>query len=140
MSGFLSEKELAELVPSELCPHSTPIPTQIVSSDEYYPDPQSEKQREVEQRLLAMADNLGGKQGLDRRRFFRHNTKTRNALDKHGTPPVPAWPNNALVGGWFRVGCAFRFGFLEGRAWFDVCWRFRSFYGRFFAGLRLARV
>jgi uncharacterized protein len=71
MSGFLSEKEIAELVPSELCPYPTPIPTQIVSSDEYYPDPQNEKQREVETRLLAMADDLGSKQGLDRRRFFQ---------------------------------------------------------------------
>jgi uncharacterized protein len=71
MSGFLSEKELAELIPSELCPYPTPIPTQIVSSDEYYPDPQNEKQREVESRLLAMADDLGGKQGLDRRKFFQ---------------------------------------------------------------------
>jgi uncharacterized protein len=71
MTGFLSEKELAELIPSELCPHQTPIPTQIVSSDEYYPDPQNEKQREVEKRLLAMADELGRKQGLDRRRFFQ---------------------------------------------------------------------
>jgi predicted TIM-barrel fold metal-dependent hydrolase len=71
MSGFLSDKEIAELVPSELCAHQTPIPTQIVSSDEYYPDPQNEKQREVENRLLAMADDLGQKQGLDRRRFFQ---------------------------------------------------------------------
>jgi uncharacterized protein len=43
MSGFLTKKERAELVPSELCPYPTPIPTQIVSSDEYYPDPQNEK-------------------------------------------------------------------------------------------------
>ena len=71
MTGLLSKEEIAELVPSELCPHRTPIPTQIVSSDEYYPDPQNEKQREVEARLLAMADDLGGKQGLDRRRFFQ---------------------------------------------------------------------
>jgi hypothetical protein len=35
MSGFLSQKDLAELTPSELCPYPTPIPTQIVSSDEY---------------------------------------------------------------------------------------------------------
>jgi len=71
MSGFLSEKEIAELVPSELCPYQTPIPTQIVASDEYYPDPQNEKQREVENRLLAMADDLGGRQGMDRRKFFQ---------------------------------------------------------------------
>jgi uncharacterized protein len=54
-----------------VCQYPTPIPTQIVSSDEFYPDPQNERQREVEARLLAMADDLGGKQGLDRRKFFQ---------------------------------------------------------------------
>jgi predicted TIM-barrel fold metal-dependent hydrolase len=71
MSGLLSDQEIAELVPSEFVQHHTPIPTQIVASDEYYPDPQNERQREVEARLLAMADDLGGRQGLDRRRFFQ---------------------------------------------------------------------
>ena len=71
MSGMLSDEELAELIPSENLKLHTPIPTQIVSSDEFYPDPQNEKQREVENRLLAMADDLGQKQGLDRRRFFQ---------------------------------------------------------------------
>jgi hypothetical protein len=58
-------------MPSELVSYRTPIPTQIVSSDEFCPDPQNERQREVEARLLSMADELGGKQGLDRRRFFQ---------------------------------------------------------------------
>ena len=58
-------------MPSELCAYQTPIPTQIVASDEFYPDPQNERQREVEARLLAMADDLGGKQGLSRRKFFQ---------------------------------------------------------------------
>jgi predicted TIM-barrel fold metal-dependent hydrolase len=49
----------------------TPIPTRIVSSDEFAPDPQNAKQREVEARLVAMADDFGKKQGLDRRRFFQ---------------------------------------------------------------------
>src|SRR5262245_65928246 len=71
MSSQLTEEELAALMPSELVQHHTPIPTQIVSSDEFYPDPQNERQREVEARLLAMAGDLGGKQGLDRRRFFQ---------------------------------------------------------------------
>ena len=71
MTGFLTEEEIARLTPSELAQHRTPIPTQIVSSDEYYPAPQNEKQREAERRLLAMADDLGGKQGLDRRGFFQ---------------------------------------------------------------------
>ncbi|MEJ0076908.1 MAG: amidohydrolase family protein [Alphaproteobacteria bacterium] len=71
MSGMLSDDEIAELIPSELVQTNTPIPTRLVSSDEFYPDPQNEKQREVEHRLLAMADELGGRQGLDRRRFFQ---------------------------------------------------------------------
>src|ERR1700731_4939325 len=71
MSSQLAEEELAALMPSELVPPPTPIPTQIVSSDEFYPDPQNDRQREVEARMLAMADELGGKQGLDRRRFFQ---------------------------------------------------------------------
>src|SRR2546423_7944933 len=71
MSSNLTEEELAALMPSELCQYQTPIPTQIVSSDEFYPDPQNERQREVEMRLLAMADEIGGKQGLDRRKFFQ---------------------------------------------------------------------
>ena len=48
MSGMLTDEELAELIPSENLKLHTPIPTQIVSSDEFYPDPQNEKQREVE--------------------------------------------------------------------------------------------
>jgi hypothetical protein len=55
MSSQLTEEEVTSLMPSELVPHQTPIPTQIVSSDEFYPDPQNERQREVEARLLAMA-------------------------------------------------------------------------------------
>ena len=71
MTGFLTNEELAELTPSEMAAHRTPLPTQIVSSDEYYPGPRSPKQHEVELRLLAMADELGGRQSLDRYRFFR---------------------------------------------------------------------
>lgn len=71
MSGLLTEKELASLLPSELVPEALPIPTQIVASDEYYPDPQNDRQREVEARLLAMADDVGARTGLDRRRFFQ---------------------------------------------------------------------
>lgn len=34
--------------------------------DEYTPPPQSAKQKQVEARLLAIADDIGGKQGLSR--------------------------------------------------------------------------
>jgi predicted TIM-barrel fold metal-dependent hydrolase len=49
----------------------TPIPTQIISSDEYYPPAQSERQKKVEACLLEMGDTLGRKQGLSRRQFFQ---------------------------------------------------------------------
>jgi uncharacterized protein len=69
--GFLTDDELNELIPAEMLPHTTPIPTQIISSDEYLPAPQSAQQKEVEARLIAMGDELGAKQGLDRREFFQ---------------------------------------------------------------------
>jgi uncharacterized protein len=71
MTGFLTDEELAQLTPSELVGPRTPIPMQVVSSDEYYPAPQNPRQREVERRLLAMADALGRRHGMDRRRFFQ---------------------------------------------------------------------
>lgn len=71
MTGLLSDEDLSRLTPAELSPHRTPIPTQTVSSDEYYPAPQNARQREVEARLLTMADELGEKSGLSRRRFFQ---------------------------------------------------------------------
>lgn len=68
---LLSEKELSELLPAEEHGFPSPIPTQIVSSDEYFPAPQSQKQKEVEARLIDLGDQLSKKQGLSRRRFFQ---------------------------------------------------------------------
>ena len=47
---LLSDREMRPLRPPE--PHSFPgpVPTQIVSSDEHFPTPQSRAQREVEAR------------------------------------------------------------------------------------------
>ncbi len=47
------------------------MPTQIVSSEEYFPTPQTAAQREVEARLKALGDELGARQGVSRRAFFR---------------------------------------------------------------------
>src|SRR5262245_16992790 len=69
--GFLTEDEIEQLIPAEMLPHTTPIPTQIISSDEYMPPPQSAQQKEVEARLIDMGDTLGKKQGLSRREFFQ---------------------------------------------------------------------
>jgi predicted TIM-barrel fold metal-dependent hydrolase len=68
---FLTEQDIAALLPSELLPHATPIPTRIVSSDEFAPPPQSPRQKQAEARLLDMADSFGRKLGLGRRRFFQ---------------------------------------------------------------------
>src|SRR5262245_55172524 len=69
--SFLTKDELDGLMPAEMLPHTTPIPTQIISSDEYIPAPQSDRQRQVEARLLDMGDELARKQGLTRRAFFQ---------------------------------------------------------------------
>ena len=71
----------------------TPIPTQIVSSDEYYPDPQNARQREVEARLLAMAEEFGATQGIPPpllpdggrhgRGVRRHERNLRPAVRRH---------------------------------------------------------
>lgn len=55
MSGFLSPEELRALEPAETSSFASPIPTQIVSSDEFFPPPQNKPQREVEARLSAVA-------------------------------------------------------------------------------------
>src|SRR5262245_10095170 len=67
---LLSDEEMAELLPAEEAAFPSPIPTQVVSSDEYFPTAQSREQKEVEARLVTLADGLAEKQGLTRRRFF----------------------------------------------------------------------
>jgi hypothetical protein len=66
---FLSDRQLRSLLPAETASFPSPVPTQIVSSDEYLPVPQTEKQREVEARLKDFGDRLARRQGMSRRRF-----------------------------------------------------------------------
>jgi predicted TIM-barrel fold metal-dependent hydrolase len=68
---LLSDQELSVLRPAETEAFAGPIPTQIVSSDEYFPAPQSETQRRVEALTKELGDTLGRRQGLSRRQFFR---------------------------------------------------------------------
>ncbi|HEX4986223.1 MAG TPA: amidohydrolase family protein [Burkholderiales bacterium] len=69
--NLLSEAERAGLAPAEFASFDGPIPTQIVSSDEYAPIPQTPAQREVESRLKRVAGELAARQGMTRRRFLR---------------------------------------------------------------------
>jgi predicted TIM-barrel fold metal-dependent hydrolase len=68
---LLSSEEFANLLPAETSAFPSPVPTQIVSSDEYYPSPQNAQQREVEARMKSLGDDLARKQGLSRRDFFK---------------------------------------------------------------------
>ena len=48
----------------------SPIPTQMVSNGEYLPNPQTEKQKEVEYRIKELADRVSKKLGVSRRKFL----------------------------------------------------------------------
>jgi hypothetical protein len=69
--GMLSDDERARVSPARLIDNPTPVPTQVVSSDEFMPVPQTERQKKVEARMNALADEYGKKNGLPRRRFFQ---------------------------------------------------------------------
>src|SRR5215831_15437887 len=53
---------------SEMFP--SPIPTQMISNGEYMPAPQTEKQKQVEQRIQELSESASKKLGMDRRRFL----------------------------------------------------------------------
>jgi hypothetical protein len=69
--GMLSDEEAAGLAPAETAASPTPIPVQVVSSDEFLPFAQTERQKRVEARMNALADDYGKRNGLSRRRFFQ---------------------------------------------------------------------
>lgn len=52
-------------------PPVPPIPTQVRSNGEYVPLPKTEKQEEVDHRLLEYADRYGKPRGLSRRHFMQ---------------------------------------------------------------------
>ena len=68
---FIDDGLISGLLPAETASFPSPVPTQIVSSDEYLPVPQTVQQKEVEARLIEMSDRLAKRQGLSRRRFFQ---------------------------------------------------------------------
>ena len=69
--SLLNPDELAKLLPAESHAWAGPIPTQMVSSDEFAPAPQTRAQREVEARLKDLGSALGRRRGLTRRRFLQ---------------------------------------------------------------------
>ena len=69
--GLLSDKELGQLIPATDVDIGTPIPTRLVSIDEYMPIAQTARQKQVEARMNALGDDYGRRNGLSRRRFFQ---------------------------------------------------------------------
>ncbi len=67
MPDLLDVKKLKMAEDLEL---KTPVPTQMISNGEFTPMPQTKQQKQVEERILNLADTLGKKQGMDRRRFL----------------------------------------------------------------------
>ena len=55
---YLTDEMISGLLPAETSSFPSPVPTQIVSSDEFEPVPQTAKQREVEARLIDLSDRL----------------------------------------------------------------------------------
>ena len=69
--GWLDEDQISKCARSdELVPFDSPIPTRMISNGEYMPEPQTDKQRQVEARLGELADSASKKLGIDRRKFL----------------------------------------------------------------------
>lgn len=68
---YLTDEMISGLLPAETSSFPSPVPTQIVSSDEFAPVPQSARQKEVEARLTELSDTIAGKLGTSRRQFFQ---------------------------------------------------------------------
>jgi predicted TIM-barrel fold metal-dependent hydrolase len=68
---YLTDEMISGLLPAETASFPSPVPTQIVSSDEFTPVPQTARQREVEARLTDMSDRIARRLGTSRRKFFQ---------------------------------------------------------------------
>src|SRR4029450_172208 len=72
---------------------AVPLPTRLVSNEEFPPIPQTPAQRQVEDRILAEAQRLAPRLGLSRREF----------LSKSGGMAASFLAMNAVFGRFFDV-------------------------------------
>ncbi len=69
--AWLSDDQLTQCSRAdEAGTFDSPVPTQVVSNGEYMPQPQSEKQKQVEARIEELASSVSKKLGISRRRFL----------------------------------------------------------------------
>ena len=77
---WIKQKYLKHLANAEKAAYRSPVPTQMVSNGEYMPMAQTPQQKEVEDRIKVLADELGKKLGLGRRDFLRTSSGTAAAF------------------------------------------------------------
>jgi predicted TIM-barrel fold metal-dependent hydrolase len=65
-NGWIRKSELDAWLDRHL-----PIPTQVITNEEYTPIPQTLEQRRLEQEILAGADRQAKRLGMDRRKFLK---------------------------------------------------------------------
>jgi len=74
----------------------SPMPTQVLSNEEFIPRPQSQKQKEVEFHIGQMAEEKSRKLGMDRRTFMASAMGMATcflASNKESKSPSPwRWP------------------------------------------------
>lgn len=68
---WLTKEELERTANAQDAAFASPVPTQIVSTGEYNPLPQTEKQKQVESRIKELADQYAHKLNIDRRQFLK---------------------------------------------------------------------
>ena len=66
----MSDRELEDTLPAQRNAFRSPVPTQVVSSGEYNPPPQTDQQRRVEGLIKELADQQALRLKVDRRRFL----------------------------------------------------------------------
>src|SRR5882724_8675020 len=68
---LLTDAQLRRLRPAASAAFASPVPTQIVASDEWWPPRQTAEQHRVERKLKELGAALARHQGMSRRRFFQ---------------------------------------------------------------------
>ena len=79
--SWLSDEQLARCAPAEEEPFQSPVPTRMVSNGEYMPFPQTQKQKQVEQRIQQLTEKVCKKAA---------SAAARSSVDPAEWPP-PSW-------------------------------------------------
>jgi hypothetical protein len=68
--GLLDDEQVAQCERADVGEPLSPVPTRMVSNGEYMPAPQTDKQRQVEARVVELADEASRRLGIGRREFL----------------------------------------------------------------------